>query len=275
MGAAHRRRASLASVMGRSRRNIQVEDDAAWIFNRMASAYDARPPYPTALVDSVVQVASRTGSRLLDIGAGLGHLALPLAERGLEVTAVEPARQMLDRLRLEASRRNVNVRCFHAAAEALPFEEAAFDGALIADALHFLDAELVAKQLRRVLVPRGALVIVTCGLTPTPFIREVQKCVDGITDRRRRDTSQAIRHLASLTGVRLIEDRMLQDETPVDGPSLERILQSVSFIGPAMNGPRFETLRERIATIPYPAVWARTFNVRYGFRKRRSGPLAS
>jgi ubiquinone/menaquinone biosynthesis C-methylase UbiE len=260
--------------MGRSRRNIQVEDDAAWIFNRMASAYDARPPYPTALADSVIQVASRVGSRWLDLGAGLGHLALPLAERGLEVTAVEPARQMLDRLRLEALRRNANVRCFHAAAEALPFEEGAFDGALIADALHFLDAELVAKQLRRVLVHRGALVIVTCGLTPTPFIREVQRYVDGITDRRRRDTSQAIRHLASLTGVRLIEDKILQDETPVDGPSLERILQSVSFIGPAMNGPLFETLRERIATIPYPAVWARTFNVRYGFRKRRSNPLA-
>jgi len=260
--------------MGKSRRKVRVEDESGWIFNRMACDYDARPAYPATLTDAIVQATSLVGLRVIDLGAGIGHLALPLAERGLDVLAVEPARHMLEQLKLGAARRNVRLRCLHAAAEALPFDEPTFDCALIADALHFLDAERVAEQLRRALTAGAALIVVTNTHTPTPFMREVQKCVTQSADRRRRDVAQAIRHLASLVGVQWIEDRLIYDENPLDLESLVRVLRSVSFIGPAMERARFDTLRDRVAAIPYPRVWARTFGLRIGYRKVGSGSNA-
>ncbi len=251
-------------AMGRSRRNVSLDDDADWVFNRMADSYDARPPYPVALVDAILELAMSVGPRLLEIGAGIGHLALPLARRGLDVVAIEPARRMLLRLQSEASRLNLPLRSLHAAAEALPFGKSAFDCATIADAMHFLDTELVAAQLQRVLVPGGVLVIVTCSDSPTPFMHDLRKLVAQSADRRRRNVTQTIRQLASLAEVRLTQVGIFQDETPVDAGSLERILKSVSFIGPAMDGTRFDTLRERIQTIAHQPIWARTFTLYAG-----------
>ncbi len=257
-------------AMTRSRRHVPVEDDTGWVFNRMASDYDARPAYPEALIDEIAAQASMSGMRLLDIGAGLGHLALPLAERGFDVLALEPARFMLERLKLEASRRNVKLRMAHAAAEAIPFDAPSFDCAVIADTLHFLDVTRAAEELRRTLAPGAALVIVTCGFAPTPFMREVQKRIAQFADRRRRDVSRAIVHLASLCNLQLRESIVFCDETPLDAQSLERILRTVSFVGPAMKGARFEALAERIAEIPEARVWARRFTIRVGRHKNNS-----
>ena len=66
--------------MGRKRRQVGLDDPTRWVFNRMADVYDARPAYPAALLDALVALAP--GSRVLDLGAGTGKLALPLAARG-------------------------------------------------------------------------------------------------------------------------------------------------------------------------------------------------
>ena len=233
----------------------------------MADVYDARPPYPTALVDALAALVGRPGGRVVDLGAGIGHLALPLAARGHQVIAVEPAHAMLERLRADA--RDLPVRAVHASAEALPLEDASVDLALIADALHFLDAELTAIELRRVLAPRGALAIVTCELTPTPFMRGVLRVIEDAVPRRPRPLAWAMTHLSSVTRVPLSDERRFEDRTPLDGATLERILCSISFIGPAMNPARFAAFRERIHALPEPPVWARTFVLRAGHRTTR------
>jgi ubiquinone/menaquinone biosynthesis C-methylase UbiE len=256
--------------MSRKRRQVGIDDSSSWIFNRMADVYDARPPYPTALVDTLCELATNTGPRVLDIGAGIGHLALPLAQRGLEVVAVEPARAMLDRLQSSAGNSGLSLQSFHAAAEALPLECASVDLSLIADALHFVDAELAGAQLRRVLVPRGVLAIVTCEFAETPFMREIQKLVAQASDRRPRDLGQAIRHVASVADVRLNQEWTFQDETPVDRSTLLRILKSVSFIGPAFGPSRFADFWQKVQAIPEAAVWARTFMI-YAGRKPGTG----
>jgi ubiquinone/menaquinone biosynthesis C-methylase UbiE len=255
--------------MGRRRRHIRIDDGRSWIFNRLAEVYDARPPYPSALVNALVGLAAPIGPRVLDLGAGIGHLALPLAQRGMEVVAIEPARAMLERLRCSAEARCIAVRALHAAAEALPFEGPSFDLVLIADALHFLDAELAAAQLRRVLVPQGVLAIVTCELAETPFMCGVRKLVEDAADRRARDVEPAIRQLSSLAEVELTQEQRFHDETPVDLETLERILRSVSFIGPAFNPARFAVFRQRLQALTYAPVWARTFVLRAGRRRKR------
>jgi hypothetical protein len=177
---------------------------------------------------------------------------------------------MLDRLQLSASDNGLALRSFHAAAEDLPLECRSIDLALIADALHFVDAELAAEQLRRVLVQRGLLAIITCEFTETPFMCEIQRLVAQASDRRPRDVAQAIRHVASLAGVRMNQQWSFLDATPIDSSSLLRILRSVSFIGPAMNPVRFADFWQNVLSITMPAIWARTFTV-YAGRKQGRG----
>jgi hypothetical protein len=68
--------------------------------------------------------------------------------------------------------------------------------------------------------------------------------------------------------VRLQLERRFHDATEVDEDTLEQILRSISFIGPAMNAERFAAFRERIHALPGPRTWARTFTVHSGRRRR-------
>jgi ubiquinone/menaquinone biosynthesis C-methylase UbiE len=249
------------------RRKVRVDDAERWVFNRMAGVYDARPAYPAPLLDALSELAGASGARVIDLGAGIGHLTLPLAARGYAVTAVEPAQAMLARLRAAAAERSLDVVALHAAAEALPVEAATQDLALIADALHFLDAALSGREIARVLAARGALAVVRCELADTPFMRDVVRLMEDAAPRRPRATAQTTRQVFAVAGVTGVEEREFHDEIDVDPETLERILRSISFIGPAMNPERFARFRARVLALPGPARWARRFVLRCGRRQ--------
>jgi hypothetical protein len=157
----------------------------------------------------------------------------------------------------------------------LPLPKASLGLAIICDALHFMDAELVAGEVGRVLVRGGALAVVASELTPTPFMAGVRRIVDEAVPRRPRDLSGALVHLSSVTRVPLADEQRFCDETLVDHATLDRILRSISFIGPAMHAARFAAFRERIRALPGPAVWARTFVLRSGRRPMPAGRVRS
>jgi ubiquinone/menaquinone biosynthesis C-methylase UbiE len=257
--------------MSLGRRKVRLEDDSRWVFNRMADVYDARPPYPATLVDALAALAP-PGGRVADLGAGTGHVALPLAARGLDVTAVEPARAMLDRLRDSAARAGLDVRAEHATAEATAIAARSIDLVVVSDALHFIDAELVGAEIARVLRRGGALAVVTSAFADTPYMRAVRAVIDDSVPRRPRALTQQLVHVSSKAEAPFTDERAFHDETPVDRETLERILRSISFIGPAMHEGRFAAFRRRVHALPGPAAWARTFTLQTGRRvERREG----
>jgi ubiquinone/menaquinone biosynthesis C-methylase UbiE len=256
--------------MGLGRRARKLQDASAWVFNRMADAYEARPPYPTALVDALAALTVPQG-RIGDVGAGIGHLALPLSARGFAVTAIEPAAAMLDSLRRRALARGEVVSTVAATAEAMPLPAASLDLVVVADALHFLDAELAGVEIARVLAPQGTLAVVSSEWSDTPFMHSVVRIMEQSAPRRPRATAAAANQLAALCDIQLGPERCFADATALDADTLTEILRSISFIGPAMNAVRWDAFQTAVRAIAEPAVWARTFRLRAGSRARTRG----
>lgn len=62
-----------------------------WDYTNLAKAYVNRPDYSDAAIDAILAIAKPDADApVLDLGAGAAHLTLKLAERGLNVTALEP-----------------------------------------------------------------------------------------------------------------------------------------------------------------------------------------
>jgi ubiquinone/menaquinone biosynthesis C-methylase UbiE len=250
-----------------SRRSVGIHEASRWVFNRIAPVYEGRPPYPAELIDALSELVP-PGARILDIGAGTGHLALPLAARGFEVLAVEPAQEMLARLRDSASALGTRVTSIHAAAESLPLQDGSVDLIVVADAVHFIDAELGGRELARVLRRGGSLAIVTSEPADTPFMRAVVRTMEEAAPRRPRDMSRAIVQFLSVATTKTLPTRVFTDETKLDDAGLERVLASISFIGPAMNETRTATFTAKLRELPGPRIWARKLTLYVGRRAR-------
>lgn len=241
--------------MSIGRRKVSLEDAAAWVFNRMVDPYEARPDYPAALIDELAALNPK--ARVLDLGAGLGHLALPLAQRGLAVTAVEPAVHMLRRLEQKARRAGLALSTLHAQAERLTLPDQSFELVLLADALHFLDSERAAQEIARVLTRDGVLAVLVCEFGDTPFMNALQTIMEEAAPRRPRDTRQSLTELFATAGIRCPAPSVMMQEVELDEATLFGILGSISFIGPAMNVERTAAFRERVLAIPHARRWTR------------------
>jgi SAM-dependent methyltransferase len=101
--------------------------------------------------------------RLLEVGYGSGVLMPELARRCEELFGADPhpmAGEVADVL----AAHGVQAHLESAAATQLPFEAATFDCVIAVSALEYVeDLQLAASELKRVLAPGGALLVVTPG----------------------------------------------------------------------------------------------------------------
>lgn len=106
----------------------------------------------------------RSGERMLEIGAGVGVHALPIAAALLPdgvLDVLDVQQQMLDDLTQRAARAGVtNIVAKRADAQTLPYADQTFDAAYLVCVLGELPDGIAAlRELRRVLKPEGRLVI--------------------------------------------------------------------------------------------------------------------
>jgi ubiquinone/menaquinone biosynthesis C-methylase UbiE len=245
---------------------VGLEQPERWVYNRMADAYAARPAYPDALIAQLCALPGSASAHVLDIGAGIGHLSIPLAVLGQRVSALEPAVAMLEQLQLRARAAAVEIEPVHASAEAVPLPDACVDLAVIADALHFLDAHLAGRELARVLRPGGVLAIVQVDFGESPFMRALSALMHSAAPRRPKRVDGALLQLATLAGAPVQLFERYEHEQVVPLAQVERILGSISFIGPAMNPARFEAFCAALHAIEHAPVWHTSLRLWVGRR---------
>jgi SAM-dependent methyltransferase len=128
-------------------------------FDRAADFYDeTRHVGDQALSDSIDHIAaSLSGAGIvLEIGVGTGVLAVPLAERGLDVVGVDVSPAMLTKLRDKSKNGRPHVTL--ADARRLPFADGTFGGAYLRHVLHLVPGWPTAvSELCRVVRPGGVV----------------------------------------------------------------------------------------------------------------------
>jgi len=126
-----------------------------WDYTNLADAYLKRPDYSNSAIDAMLSIAgTETGYKFCDIGAGVAHLTLMLAARGLDVVAVEPN----DAMRANGIKRTENlgnVCWYEGTGEATGQATKAFDMVTFGSSFNVCDRQLALKETARLLKPRG------------------------------------------------------------------------------------------------------------------------
>lgn len=122
-------------------------------FRHGADDYDRhRPGYPEESVRWLRGAAS-AAEDVLDLGAGTGKLSASLLAHGDRVTAVDPSADMLR----VAAERMPGLTTIVGSGEHIPLPDASVDLVTVAQAWHWMDEELVTREVVRVLRPGGRL----------------------------------------------------------------------------------------------------------------------
>ena len=149
-------------------------------FDRAAEDYQrTRPVCPPRLFDDLVGLAGlQAGDRVIEIGCGTGQATVPLAGRGLAVTAIELGAELaaIARLRLAGFPTAEVVTC---AFEDWQPRGAPFDAVVAVNSLHWIDPQLRYSKPYRLLRPGGAMAVAGCRwarpLGAEPFWADVEE----------------------------------------------------------------------------------------------------
>lgn len=137
-------------------------------FDLAADLYDrTRPVCPAALFDDLIRLTELgPADPVLEIGCGTGQATLPLAERGLRVTAVELGAESAELARKKlAGFRTVTVAT--SSFEAWTPDASPYSAVVAVNSLHWVDPELRYAKPAQVLKPGGYLAVGNC-LWATP-----------------------------------------------------------------------------------------------------------
>jgi SAM-dependent methyltransferase len=152
------------------------------IFDEDARLYErARPRYPAQLFDDLTAVTGLTeGSRVLEIGCGTGQVTLPLAQRGFDVTALEPGPSLAALTQKKVSAvQNVKVVVTSFENWALP--PTPFDAVVAATSFHWIDPEVRVRKSADALRKGGVLATIETHHVAggdEEFFRLVQDCYE-------------------------------------------------------------------------------------------------
>lgn len=190
-----------------------------WDYTTLADAYLKRPDYADAAIDAMLSIAgAEKGDKFCDVGAGVAHLTLMLAARGLDVVAVEPN----DAMRANGIRRTekfANVRWHEGTGEANGQAAQAFDMVTFGSSFNVCDRQQALKETARILKPRGWF---ACMWNHRQLDDPIQSQIETIIKERvsgygygtRREDQTAVIDASALFGpVVHLDSRVMHEQT--------------------------------------------------------------
>ena len=116
------------------------------------------------------------GVRLLDVGCGAGQLTLPAARKGIQVTGLDLAANLVQQARTKAAGEGLKIQVDEGDAEDLPYPDASFDVVMsLIGSMFAPRPELVASEMRRVCKPGGRIIM--GNWTPESHIGQMFKVI--------------------------------------------------------------------------------------------------
>jgi ubiquinone/menaquinone biosynthesis C-methylase UbiE len=190
-----------------------------WDYTRLADAYLKRPDYADAAIDAMLSIAgAEKNDKFCDVGAGVAHLTLLLAARGLDVVAVEPN----DAMRTIGTKRTEklgNIRWHEGTGEATGQATQAFDVVTFGSSFNVCDRQQALKETVRILKPRGWF---ACMWNHRQFEDPIQAQIEAIIKARvsgygygtRREDQTAVIDASGLFGpVVHLDSRVMHEQT--------------------------------------------------------------
>lgn len=237
----------------------------AWHYARF------RPGYPPALLDHLVAAYQlEPGARIADLGCGTGQLAIPLAQRGMAVLAIDPSPEMLEEGAAQAARAGVTERIqwLRGPAEELPaLVRSPLRLVTCGAAFHWMDRDRVLEHCDRRVESGGGVALVSGGATvwaedAPPWARVIREVLQETLGPQRRAGAGVYatppeRHETVLarSAFRHVESWSTPVTIERDLDQLIGLQYSTSYASPALLGDRragFEaTLRARLLAL-YP-----------------------
>ena len=192
-----------------------------WDYTTLASFYDKRADYSEkALARLCEALGVRAGASVADIGAGTGKLAIPLAQRGLRVSAVEPN----DSMRAFGTRNSegLAISWSEGSGEHTGLPSTAFDLATFGSSFNVVNQHAALVEAARILKREGGL---ACMWNHRDLDDPLQAKVEAVIQReikdysygKRREDPTAVIDSSDLFGpVGAIEDRFVAHVSRVD-----------------------------------------------------------
>lgn len=134
----------------------------------VAVAYRHRPPYPEQVFGILGRLAAAAPRTVLDLGAGEGALARPLASLVERVDAVDASAAMIEVGRSRPGGDAANLRWIHGAVETCELA-GPYALATAGDSLHWMDLVPLMARLEAVLAPGAHLAIVEHEARDVPW----------------------------------------------------------------------------------------------------------
>ncbi|MES2472078.1 MAG: methyltransferase domain-containing protein [Pseudomonadota bacterium] len=130
-------------------------------FQGTAAFYErCRLAFPERLIQRVAGLAElKPGDAVLDLGCGSGMLAVPFAQAGMAVTAMDPEAEMLAATRKAADAAGVRVTLQQASSYDLTPDMGPFRLVVIGRAFHWMDRAATLTMLERIVTPDGGVAL--------------------------------------------------------------------------------------------------------------------
>ncbi len=158
-------------------RSVWNERSASW--DEMSEANAVAPDRVTELDRVLSALSIKPGDKLLDAGCGTGQYALAFAERGLKVTAIDLAPDMIARAKTHAAERNLHLTFRVESVDAISDPLAIYDAIHARVVLQFVPSIPAAlAELRRVLKPGGRMRVSVPGALSPIYNRSWRRYIE-------------------------------------------------------------------------------------------------